>query len=164
MSCLSSCCAENVEPLNMFCSVPDPYSPKLLGFGQDFLQPEFNSIKFEQQSNFHTQSLSSTFSSQGLHDPNFDVFLETLDVSQLTNEVQFPSGLQFYEPMECCSSHDVVRENVDNPESFFSEFPADIFELEPLPSSPENWYFASFISVKLFETLILHLYLWNWYV
>ncbi|KAA0039783.1 myb-related protein 308-like protein [Cucumis melo var. makuwa] len=143
MLCLSSCRADYVEPVNMFCSLPDSYCPKLLGFGQDFLQPEFNSfqtsIKFEQQSNFHTQSLSSTFSSQGLHDPNFDVFLETLDVSQLTNEVQFPSGLQFYEPIGCCSSHDDVRENVDNPESFFSEFPADIFEhIEPPPSSPEN--------------------------
>ncbi|CAK9328726.1 unnamed protein product [Citrullus colocynthis] len=147
MSCSSSCCADNAEAVNMFCSLPDLYSPKLLGFGQDFLQPEFNSfqttIKSEPQTNYpstnvRTQPLSS-FSSQGLHDPSFDVFLEAWDVSQLNNEVQFPFGLQFYEPIGCCTSHDVVRQNVNNPESFFSEFPADIFDhIEPLPSSPEN--------------------------
>ena len=141
----------------MFCSLPDLYRPKLLGFGQDFVQPEFNpfpiTIKSDPQTNFHPLPLGSTFSSQGLlHDPNIDVFLEPLDVSQLDNEVQFPFGLQFYEPMGRCSSHDVVRENVENPESFFNEFPADILDqIELLPSSPENWFFSPFISVKCWE-------------
>ncbi|KAG7013825.1 Transcription factor DUO1, partial [Cucurbita argyrosperma subsp. argyrosperma] len=144
MSCSSSFSADNAEAVDMFCSLPDLYRPKLLGFGQDFLQPEFNpfpiTIKSDPQTNFHPLPLGSTFSSQGLlHDPNIDVFLEPLDVSQLDNEVQFPFGLQFYEPMGRCSSHDVVRENVENPESFFNEFPADILDqIELLPSSPEN--------------------------
>lgn len=144
MSCSSSFSADNAEAVDMFCSLPDLYRPKLLGFGQDFVQPEFNpfpiTIKSDPQTNFHPLPLGSTFSSQGLlHDPNIDVFLEPLDVSQLDNEVQFPFGLQFYEPMGRCSSHDVVRENVENPESFFNEFPADILDqIELLPSSPEN--------------------------
>lgn len=147
----------------MFYSWPDLYGPKLLGFDfdRDFLQPEFDplqTIKSEPQSeyrstNIHTQPLGSPFSSQGLPDPShFDVFLEPLDVSQLENEVQFPFGRQFFEPMGCCPSHDVGREKVDNPESFFSEFPADIFDhIEPLGSSPENWFFFPFISVKCWK-------------
>ncbi|XP_022973896.1 transcription factor DUO1-like [Cucurbita maxima] len=144
MSCSSSFSADNAEAVDMFCSLPDLYRPKLLGFGQDFLQPEFNpfpiTIKSDPQTNFHPLPLGSTFSSQGLlHDPNIDIFLEPLDVSQLDNEVQFPFGLQFYEPMGRCSSHDVVSENVENPESFFNEFPADILDqIELLSSSPEN--------------------------
>lgn len=149
MSCSSSCCAENAAPVNIFCPWPDPYSSKFLGFGTNFLQPEFTpfqTIKSEPQTEFpstlHTQPLDddSTFLSQRLHGPGFfDDFLEPLDVSPLENEVQFPLGRPFFEPIGCCPSHDVEREKVDNPESFFSEFPADIFDrIEPLPSSPEN--------------------------
>lgn len=172
MSCSSSCCAD-AEAVNMFCSWPDLYSPKVLDFDRDFLQPEFNpfeTIKSESQTDYsltdsQVQPLISTFSSQELQDPSYlDVFLEPLDVSQLDIEARCPFGRQFFDPMGCCSSQDVGREKVDNPESFFSEFPADIFDhIEPLPSSPENW-FVPFIAVKCWKLCFAFVavkFIWN---
>lgn len=64
----------------------------------------------------------------------------TLDACELGNGAQLPIGAQLFEPVGSCRSD--AKENNDNPitpDSFFDDFPTDVFDhIEPYQSPSER--------------------------
>ncbi|KAL0007632.1 hypothetical protein SO802_009134 [Lithocarpus litseifolius] len=150
----SSSCIENYEMIKMV-PLTDLLKPKLVYFGKDLAHHELS----QDEKNSCTESQSQipfseipqpkpelTFSPESqellakLEDPNiFDMF-GTLDACELGNGAQVPIGAQLFEPVGSCRSD--AKENIDNPitpDSFFDDFPTDVFDhIEPHQSPSER--------------------------
>lgn len=133
----------------------DLLNPKLVYFGKDLAHHELS----QDEKNSCTESQSQipfseipqpkpelTFSPESqellakLEDPNiFDMF-GSLDASELGNGPQLPIGAQLFEPVGSCRSD--AKENIDDPitpDSFFDDFPTDVFDhIEPHQSPSER--------------------------
>jgi myb proto-oncogene protein len=143
---------ENSEMIKMV-PLTDLLNPKLVYFEtnlthRELSQAEKNSCNESQSQIPFSEIISQpqpelTFSPESqellarLEDPNiFDMF-GSLDASELGNGPQLPIGAQLFEPVGSCRTD--AKENFDNPitpDSFFDDFPTDVFDhIEP-PSSP----------------------------
>lgn len=120
-------CSESQEQIFPFSQIPDP-QPDLI------FSPE-------------SQELLARLEDHNI----FDMFGQ-LDSSELGNAAQvLPIGPQLFEPVESCPSYEYhtggdrrngVEEKIDStitPDSFFDDFPTDVFDhIEPPPSPSDR--------------------------
>ncbi|KAL6322415.1 hypothetical protein AAG906_007969 [Vitis piasezkii] len=145
---------DNSEMIKLV-GLPDMVEPNLPALETNLFQLQFNHADqktpwLESQAQFPFPHLPQpqpalTLSPESqelvarLDDPNFfDVFGDR-DVSQeLGNGAQLPVEPTFFE-LESCKSCGKRKENPMTPDSFFDDFPTDMFDhMEPLPS-PSEW-------------------------
>uniref|UniRef100_A0A5B6YJ24 Uncharacterized protein n=1 Tax=Davidia involucrata TaxID=16924 RepID=A0A5B6YJ24_DAVIN len=154
-SCSSSSYIDNSEMIKMV-PLPDLVNPNFLNFEQILLQPEFtppeknpcnesqSQVPFTVIPPLQSASpllLESQELVARLGDPNFflDAFGQA-DASALGNGAHLPLVQPYFGPEGCCQSGGRgENENPGTPDSFFDDFPADMFDhIEPLPS-PSEW-------------------------
>jgi myb proto-oncogene protein len=143
-SCSSSC-IENSDMIKMV-PLPDLVNPRLLTFETNFIHQEFSPaeknpsyIESQPQIPF-SQQPELTFSPESqellarLEDPNIFEMFGPLDTCGLGN------GAQLFELVESCRTG--ANETIDSsitPDSFFDDFPTDVFDhIEPPPSPSER--------------------------
>ena len=154
----SSSYIDNSEMVKLV-GLPDMVEPNLPAFETNLFQLQFNHgdqkspCMEESQSQFSFPHLPQpqpvlTLSPESqelvarLDNPNFfDVFGDQGVSQELGNGAQLPVEPTFFE-LESCKSCGKLKENPMTPDSFFDDFPTDMFDhmepLEPLPS-PSDW-------------------------
>ncbi|KAA8520463.1 hypothetical protein F0562_014719 [Nyssa sinensis] len=139
-SCLSSY-IDNSEIIKMV-SLPDLVNPNLLNFEQNLLRLEFTPPGKNpwDDSQLHVPFTTIPALQSVPGDPNFLNAMGHADASEFGNAAHLPH-VQPYFGQERCHQGDGRGEN-DNPvtpDSFFDDFPTDMFDhIEPLPS-PSEW-------------------------
>ncbi|KAK9273441.1 hypothetical protein L1049_018251 [Liquidambar formosana] len=150
----SSSHIDNSEMIKMV-PLPDLVNPDLLSFEANMCPLEFISTEKipcnESQSQFLFPQLPQPqpvlpFSPESqelvarLEDPNFMDVFGPGDASEIVNGGQIPFGLTFFEPEGSCrNGRRKQNDNPVTPDSFFDDFPTDMFDhIEPLPS-PSDW-------------------------
>lgn len=132
-------------------SLPDLMKSKLPSSATNQVEQEFTTfesynsteqIAFPQVSEFQTD-LTFSMGSQDLlariDEPNFIDVFDPLDASEYGIGLELPIELPFFEPSGSTSIGTMDRiENSKNSDSFFDDFPVDIFDdMEP-PASPSK--------------------------
>lgn len=146
-SCSSSNIMDNSGPIKMV-SLPDLVNPKLLHLDQ-IHSPFDNNPSTESLLQFPfppipQQDLTFSPDSQELFfrlgDPYFFDLFGPADTPQLINEPQLPVEEPFLKPVTDCT-HNVKVENEEpvNPDTFFDDFPADMFDHVESLGSPSEW-------------------------
>jgi myb proto-oncogene protein len=132
--------------------LPDLVNPKLLNLETNLIHHEFSPaekhpsfIESQTQIPFILQP-ELTFSPESqdllarLEDPNIFEMFGQLDASGLGNGSQLSIGPQLFELVGSCRTG--ANEKIDNsitPDSFFDDFPTDVFDhIEPPPSPSER--------------------------